>query len=269
MIAGMKPAPMPWIGCGPGWPPERTGDRVGSTANTCRLGHAFFSTSAQAVMWPPVPTPVISTSIGASRKSARISCAVVRRWTSRLAGFSNCCGIQLSGRLGDQLLGALDRALHALLARGEVEARAVGEHQPAPLEAHALGHDQDELVALDRGDHGEADAGIAQVGSMIVPPGFSLPERSASSTIDSAIRSLIEAPGLARSCLIHTSAVAEQAVDADVRRVADRLEDAGSLHLASPEIAVWNRTGLSRPAFQGSLDKCPEPISPARRRSRP
>ncbi len=27
-------------------------------------------------------------------KSRRISCAVVRRWTSRLAGFSNCCGIQ-------------------------------------------------------------------------------------------------------------------------------------------------------------------------------
>ena len=38
MIAGMKPAPMPWIGCGPGSPPERTGDRVGSTANTLRLG---------------------------------------------------------------------------------------------------------------------------------------------------------------------------------------------------------------------------------------
>ena len=162
MIAGMKPAPMPWIGCGPGWPPERTGDRVGSTANTFRPGHSAFSTSAQAVMWPPVPTPVISTSIGASRKSARISRAVVRRWTSRLAGILELLRHPAVRGLGDQLLGAGDRALHALLLGGEVEGRAIGEHQPAALEAHALGHDQDELVALDRGDHGEADAGIAR-----------------------------------------------------------------------------------------------------------
>jgi hypothetical protein len=81
-----------------------TGDRVGSTANTLRFGHSFFSTCAQAVMWPPVPTPVISTSIGSSRKSARISCAVVRTWTSMLAGFSNCCGIQARPGVSRQLL---------------------------------------------------------------------------------------------------------------------------------------------------------------------
>ena len=45
------------------------------------------------------------------------------------------------------------------------------------------------------------------VGSMMVPPGFSLPLRSASSTIDSAMRSLIEPPGLERSDLIQTSAL--------------------------------------------------------------
>src|SRR6478609_4477708 len=44
------------------------------------------------------------------------------------------------------------------------------------------------------------------VGSMIVPPGFSLPERSASSIIARAMRSLIDPPGLARSDFIHTSA---------------------------------------------------------------
>jgi PAT family beta-lactamase induction signal transducer AmpG len=42
-----------------GWPPDSTGDATGSTANTFSLGHCFFSTLAQAVMWPPVPTPVI------------------------------------------------------------------------------------------------------------------------------------------------------------------------------------------------------------------
>jgi len=30
--AGTKPAPMPWILCGPGLPPESTGDVSGSTA---------------------------------------------------------------------------------------------------------------------------------------------------------------------------------------------------------------------------------------------
>src|SRR5512136_1513811 len=47
---------------------------------------------------------------------------------------------------------------------------------------------------------------LPDVGSTIVPPGFSRPSRSAASTIASAMRSLIEPPGLARSDLIHTSA---------------------------------------------------------------
>src|SRR5690349_7236566 len=47
---------------------------------------------------------------------------------------------------------------------------------------------------------------LPEVGSTILPPGLSLPLFSASSTIASAIRSLIDAPGLTRSCLIQTSA---------------------------------------------------------------
>jgi hypothetical protein len=31
-LVGMKPAPMPWIGCGAGAPPLITGDALGSTA---------------------------------------------------------------------------------------------------------------------------------------------------------------------------------------------------------------------------------------------
>src|SRR6185369_17502688 len=45
---------------------------------------------------------------------------------------------------------------------------------------------------------------LPEVGSMIVPPGLRAPERSASSTMDSAMRSLIEPPGLLRSDLTHT-----------------------------------------------------------------
>ena len=47
---------------------------------------------------------------------------------------------------------------------------------------------------------------LPEVGSTIVPPGSSAPLRSASSIMASAMRSLIEPPGLARSDLIHTVA---------------------------------------------------------------
>jgi hypothetical protein len=88
---------MPWIACGPGCPPEITGDSVGSTANTLSFGQTGFKASATPVMWPPVPTPVISASIGISSKSSRISRAVVLTWIATFAGFSNCPGIQLFG----------------------------------------------------------------------------------------------------------------------------------------------------------------------------
>src|SRR5512134_1926728 len=46
---------------------------------------------------------------------------------------------------------------------------------------------------------------LPDVGSMIVLPGPRRPRRSASSTIESPMRSLIEPPGFARSAFIHTS----------------------------------------------------------------
>ena len=93
----MNPAPIPWIGCGAGSPPEITGDSVGSTANTLSLGHAFLRMCDTPVRCPPVPTPVMIASIGESLKSARISCAVVASWTAMLAGLSNCAGIHELG----------------------------------------------------------------------------------------------------------------------------------------------------------------------------
>ena len=47
---------------------------------------------------------------------------------------------------------------------------------------------------------------LPEVGSTMVPPGFRAPLSSAASIIASAMRSLIEPPGLLRSDLIHTSA---------------------------------------------------------------
>ena len=45
-----------------------------------------------------------------------------------------------AGRLGDDLVGPGDRALHAQLARGQLELRTVGGHQLAALDRHRLGH---------------------------------------------------------------------------------------------------------------------------------
>jgi hypothetical protein len=45
---------------------------------------------------------------------------------------------------------------------------------------------------------------LPEVGSMMVPPGFSAPLASAASTMARAMRSLMEPPGLLRSDLIQT-----------------------------------------------------------------
>ena len=60
-----------------------------------------------------------------------------------------------------QLVRLRDRALHAVLAGREHELRAVGRRELATLDRHRVGHREDELVALHRGDEREADAGVA------------------------------------------------------------------------------------------------------------
>ena len=86
---GMKPAPMPWILCGPGRPPERTGLAAGSTATTRNPGRRGLITSATPVRVPPVPTPATRKSIRPP-VSLQISSAVVSRWARGLAGLENC-----------------------------------------------------------------------------------------------------------------------------------------------------------------------------------
>ena len=89
--SGTKPGPIPWILCGPGSPPDRTGELSGSTPTTYRSGLRSLRRSPQPVIVPPVPTPATSTSTLPSR-SRQISSAVVRRWISGLAGFENWLG---------------------------------------------------------------------------------------------------------------------------------------------------------------------------------
>ena len=73
--------------------------------------------------------------------------------------------LELAGEEPAVPLGELARLRgHAgalLGGRRQHDLRAEEAHQPPALDAEALGHDDDERVALDRADHGEADAGVA------------------------------------------------------------------------------------------------------------
>ena len=68
------------------------------------------------------------------------------------------------GRLGQDLIGLGDGALHAVGAGGEHDLRAEGQQQHAALQAHGLRHGEDQPVALDRGHKGQRDAGVAAGG---------------------------------------------------------------------------------------------------------
>ena len=73
---------------------------------------------------------------------------------------------------------------------------------------------------------------LPEVGSTIVPPGWSSPEASAASIIRVAIRSFTEPPGLRYSTLASTSGPSsaghgqvERLVEPDQRGVADQVEE--------------------------------------------
>ena len=104
-----------------------------------------------------------------------------------------------SGRCSTNSRAPVHGPLHALFLGSQLERGPIGKHQPPPLDAHAVGHDENQLVAFHRGDHREADAGVARGRLDDRPAGLQLARRSASSTIASAMRSLIEPPGFARS----------------------------------------------------------------------
>ena len=80
------------------------------------------------------------------------------------------CRIGLVGKLAEddgarsgvlQGLRPGDGALHSFRAGSQFQGGAQGLQQPAPLDAHRVGHREDDLVSLGRPDPREADAGIA------------------------------------------------------------------------------------------------------------
>ena len=157
----MKPAPMPWIRCGPGGPPDSTALSSGSTAIIRRPGLRGFSTEPTPVKVPPVPTPLTTTSTAPS-VSFQISSAVVRRWISGFAGLRNCCGMNASGR-ELTISSALAIAPRIPCAAGVSSSSAPSSLQHlAALERHAVGHRQDQPIALCGTDKSQGDPGIAR-----------------------------------------------------------------------------------------------------------
>ena len=92
--SGLNPAPMPWILCGPFWPPLRTAEAAGSTATALKSGLNGLMYCAMPVIVPPVPTPATTMSTLPS-VSFQISGPVVSLWIFGFAKFLNCCGTKL------------------------------------------------------------------------------------------------------------------------------------------------------------------------------
>ena len=63
---------------------------------------------------------------------------------------------------GHDFAGLGDGALHAEFARSEFESRRRRRPSAGAVDRERFGHDQDELVALNGGDEGQADAGVAR-----------------------------------------------------------------------------------------------------------
>ena len=131
--SGTKFAPMPWILCGPGAPPLRMGDSAGSTPTICTLGLALLEHLADAgdrAAGADAGHEDVDGAVGVVPDLLGRWCA---RWISGFAGVLELLGEDGARGLGDDLLGACDRALHALGARGEHELGAVGAQQRATL----------------------------------------------------------------------------------------------------------------------------------------
>ena len=163
--------------------------------------------------------------------SRQISSAVVLRWISGLAGFLNCCGMNAFGSppsSWNSSLGLGDGPAHAALARRQHDLGPERLQQPAALQRHALGHGDHELVAAGGAGEGEADAGVA-AGRLDDDGvlGWIFPAFSAASIMATPMRSLTDQSGLKFSSLASDGGlgVADDAAQADQRRVADALGD--------------------------------------------
>ena len=78
-----------------------------------------------------------------------------------VGGVFKLLGDKRAGQVFGECFGPGDGAFHSFGGGGEFEFCAQQGKESAALEAHALGHGEDELVAFGGGDESEGDAGVA------------------------------------------------------------------------------------------------------------
>ena len=135
--------------------------------------------------------------------------------------------------LGRQLGRTRDRALHAELARRQLQLRAVAGHQLATLDRHGLGHRENEPVALDGTHEREADPGVAR--GRLHDHRARAEDSAGLGVLDHGQRDpVLDAPARVGPLELrpHLHAGVEEAVDPQVGCLADRGEDRVGLHRA-------------------------------------
>mmetsp|Transcript_6726 Transcript_6726/g.15533 ORF Transcript_6726/g.15533 Transcript_6726/m.15533 type:complete len:244 (-) Transcript_6726:252-983(-) len=206
-LPGMNPAPIPWILCGPGFPPLNTADSVGSTATILRSGLRGFRYCPHPVIVPPVPTPPSKISTFPS-VSAQISGPVVSRCILGLSGLLNCCKRNPSEPRLSTTSSALDIAPPMPLAAG-VNLTSAPKALSSTRRSILIdsGIVKMSLYPLEAATMARPIPVFPEVGSTRVDfPGVMSPLASASLIILSAMRSLTELAGLDDSSLATISA---------------------------------------------------------------
>ena len=199
---------MPWMACGPGRPPESTGDARRLDRHDPHVGQLRLQDLAHAGDGPAGADAGHEGVERGPSTASRISSAVVRRWTSGLAGFSNCCGMNAApGARARAPRRRRPRPLIPSIGGREVdlgaEARAAGAGARRSCPPAWSGSAGSPCTAATMASPMPV---LPLVGSTIVAPGLSTPRRSASSTIATAIRSFTLPPGLRDSTLTSTRA---------------------------------------------------------------
>jgi hypothetical protein len=156
----MKPAPIPWIGCTPGGPPDSTGlaaglDRDRAEARLALLEHLRDARDRAARA--DAGDQRVDASVGVGPDLLGRGPAV-HLGVGEIAELLRHVGVR---DLVADLHRLLDRGGHALRGIGQHELRAERAQHRAPLRAHRLGHGQDDVVALHGRHERERDAGVA------------------------------------------------------------------------------------------------------------
>ncbi len=243
-IAGTKPAPMPWILCGPGAPPVQDGrvlrlDRDHAHARLAAL--QYLADAGDRSAGADAGDDNIDFAVGVVPDFLRRRAAV----NFRIGGILELLRHDRARRRSDDFVGFGDRALHALRGRGEDQLGAEQGQHLAAFGRHRFRHHQYQLVAAGRRHEGQRNAGVAgRRFDQNAMPGRNLAlrleridHRHADAILDAADR--IEELELGEQARFDAFFLGD-AIDADERRIADRIRDR-----CKDFAAAWGARGVS------------------------